>query len=127
MSDPIEVFLLGFTASAIASVGTGLGALGIFFVRTLTDRAHDAMLSAAAGIMLAATFFSLLLPALGQADEITTNRFLGVAIVGSGVLAGAVGLFVVHRFVPHEHFVLGHQGPDNPRITRIWLFVIAIT
>jgi ZIP family zinc transporter len=85
------------------------------------------MLSAAAGIMLAATFFSLLLPALGQADEITSHRALGVAFVGCGVLAGAAGLFAIHRLVPHEHFVLGREGPVTQRVERIWLFVIAIT
>ncbi|HET9862114.1 MAG TPA: ZIP family metal transporter, partial [Steroidobacteraceae bacterium] len=102
-------------------------ALGVFLLKRPSARAEDGMLSAAAGIMLAATFFSLLLPALAQADEISRNRALAVGIVAAGVLAGAGGLFLIHRYAPHEHFILGKEGPDNTRLERIWLFVIAIT
>jgi zinc transporter, ZIP family len=125
--DSLAIFWHGTLASLIAGLGTGVGALGILLLRRPSDRAQDAMLSGAAGIMLAATFFSLLAPALAQADEITSNRLLAVAIVGAGVLAGAGGLYAVHAKVPHEHFVLGKQGPDSARLARIWLFVIAIT
>jgi ZIP family zinc transporter len=127
MIDSLDVFWLGFLGSLFAGLGTGLGALGILFVLRPSDRTQDAMLSAAAGIMLAATFFSLLLPALNQADELTSNRYFGSALVGLGVLLGAGGLYAVHRLVPHEHFVLGKEGPDTARIGRIWLFIIAIT
>lgn len=127
MPAAFETFWMGSLGSFLAGLGTGVGGLGIYLLKRPSARAEDGMLSAAAGIMLAATFFSLLLPALGQADELTTNRVLAVGIVALGVLAGAGGLFLVHRHVPHEHFVLGKQGPDNERIARIWLFVIAIT
>jgi ZIP family zinc transporter len=127
MPQAFDIFWMGTLASLLAGLGTGVGALGIFLLKRPSVRAEDGMLSAAAGIMLAATFFSLLLPALGQSDEITSNKALGVAIVGAGVLAGAGGLFAIHRMVPHEHFVLGREGPDTERIARIWLFVIAIT
>ena len=88
MTGSLSVFWLGFIGSLLAGLGTALGALGILFVRRPSDRAQDGMLSAAAGIMLAATFFSLLLPALDQADELTTNRYLGPALVGSACLLG---------------------------------------
>lgn len=122
-----ESFWMGSVASLLAGLGTTVGALGIFLLKRPSERAEDGMLSAAAGIMLAATFFSLLLPALTQADEITPNRVLAVSIVGAGILAGAGGLFVIHRYAPHEHFILGKQGPADSRLERIWLFVIAIT
>jgi ZIP family zinc transporter len=127
MPHAFETFWMGSVASLLAGLGTGVGALGIFLLKRPSARTEDGMLSAAAGIMLAATFFSLLLPALEQADELTTHRALGVAFVGGGVLLGAFGLFAIHRLVPHEHFVLGREGPDTQRIERIWLFVIAIT
>jgi ZIP family zinc transporter len=41
-----------------------VGALGVFFIRRLSERLEDALLGVAAGIMLAASFFSLLLPAI---------------------------------------------------------------
>jgi ZIP family zinc transporter len=125
--DSLSIFWHGVLGSLFAGLGTGLGALGIFLLRRPSTRTEDAMLSAAAGVMLAATFFSLLLPALDRAQELTTSSLAAVSIVAAGVLLGATGLFVVHRFVPHEHFLLGKEGPDSKRLARIWLFVIAIT
>jgi ZIP family zinc transporter len=122
-----ESFWMGSLASLLAGLATTVGALGIFLLRRPSARAEDGMLSAAAGIMLAATFFSLLLPALAQADEISRSRVLAAGIVAASVLAGAGGLFLVHRFAPHEHFILGKEGPHSTRLARIWLFVIAIT
>jgi ZIP family zinc transporter len=127
MISQLSTFWLGTLGSLLAGLGTGVGALGIYLLRRPSDRAQDAMLSAAAGVMLAATFFSLLAPALEQADELTLNKSLGVVFVAAGVLAGAGGLFAIHRLVPHEHFVLGREGPSSDRLARIWLFIIAIT
>ncbi len=59
--DSSSIVLAGFIASACASVGTALGSLGVFFIQSLSRRLEDGLLSLAAGIMLAATFFSLLL------------------------------------------------------------------
>ena len=127
MITELSTFWLGTLGSLLAGLGTGLGALGIYLLRQPSDRAQDAMLSAAAGVMLAATFFSLLAPALEQSDELTSNKVLGVMFVAAGILAGAGGLFAIHRLVPHEHFVLGREGPSSDRLARIWLFIIAIT
>jgi len=127
MHDAFTIFWHGALASFLAGMGTALGSFGIFLLRKPSDRTQDGLLSGAAGIMLAATFFSLLLPALAQADEISTNKYFAVSLVAAGVLAGAGGLFLIHRHVPHEHFVLGKEGPEASRLARIWLFVMAIT
>lgn len=119
--------LAGLIASLLAGLCTGLGALAVFAVRRLTPKVEDSLLSGAAGIMLAASFFSLILPALSHAERLTGHRTSAVAIVIAGILLGALLLFAMHRFVPHEHFVRGQEGPSHPRLGRVWLFVFAIT
>lgn len=126
MSTP-NVVWLGFSASLLAGLGTGLGALGVFFIRTLSEALEDALLSIAAGIMLAASFFSLLLPAIEYGESQFASREAAVLVVIGGLLLGAIALYLIHRYVPHEHFVLGKEGPDIAALSRIWLFVIAIT
>jgi zinc transporter, ZIP family len=117
----------GFVGSLLAGLGTGVGASGIFLVRRLSDRTEDVLLSSAAGVMLAATFFSLLLPGIGYGEELYANRSIAVIAVIGGLLAGASALYFIHRHVPHEHFFAGREGPDTAALSRIWLFVIAIT
>ncbi len=123
----VNVVWLGFTASLIAGLGTGVGALGIVFVRSLSAAAEDVLLSIAAGIMLAASFFSLLLPAIEYGEAAFGGRVPAVSVVVLGLLLGALALAAIHRFVPHEHFFAGREGPDTETLSRIWLFVIAIT
>ena len=120
MQTPFDIFVLGTFGSLLAGLATGLGALGVFLIRRLNPRIEDGMLSAAAGVMLAATFFSLLLPALDRADALVDSKLLAVSMVGAGLLIGAAGLFFVHHLVPHEHFLIGKEGPDSKRLERIW-------
>lgn len=122
-----NVIWLGFAASLAAGIGTSVGALGVFFIRRLSEALEDILLSAAAGVMLAASFFSLLLPAIDYGEAQYSGTEVAVLVVIAGVLSGALALFLVHRFVPHEHFVIGREGPDVAAFSRIWLFVIAIT
>ena len=117
---------LGGLGSLLAGLGTGVGALGIFLFQRLSERNEVVLMSSAAGIMLAACFFSLLLPGLAVAETLLASRPLAVAVVTIGLFLGAVTLLEIHRRVPHEHFFVGHEGPDSDRLSRIWLFVIAI-
>lgn len=121
-----NVVLLGFVASLVAGLGTAVGAVGVFAVRQLSQKLEDGLLSAAAGVMLAASFFSLLLPAIGYGEAYFGGRVQSVAVVIVGLLVGAGTLFFIHQRVPHEHFVLGREGPVSNALGRIWLFVIAI-
>lgn len=119
--------LAGVLASAAAGLGTGLGAVLIYGVRELQSWTEDALLSGAAGIMLAASFFSLLQPGLEYGIEAYGNPLWSVAVVVAGMLAGGLLLYFIHQHAPHEHFHTGREGPDTARFARLWLFVIAIT
>jgi ZIP family zinc transporter len=77
--------------------------------------------------MLAASFLSLLLPGVEFASAQFASRAVAVFVVSFGFMSGAVALYLVHRFAPHEHFLVGREGPENTTLSRIWLFVIAIT
>ncbi|MHA2027585.1 MAG: ZIP family metal transporter [Candidatus Thorarchaeota archaeon] len=130
-SDP---FSLGILASLLAGTATGLGALPIFFKKDFSRRSLDVMLGFAAGIMLAASAFSLLVPAF---DHINTPEWLAIApgwaigaagivtVVGSGFLLGGLFVHIAEKYLPHEHFEKGREGPAS-RLARVWLLVIAI-
>ena len=112
-----NLILLGFLASLAAGLATGVGALPVLFVKRPSKRYLDLMLGFAAGVMLAATAFSLLIPAIEDG---------GAWVAVGGLLLGALVLHLIDRFIPHEHFIRGHEGPSS-RLRKIWLFVIAIT
>jgi len=118
---------LGFLASLAAGLVTGIGAIPVLFGTTVSLRLNDALLGFAAGVMLAASFFSLIMPAL-DAARLLYGSAMAVAAVGvAGVVLGAVSITAINELVPHEHFVQGRQGPAPGSLDRIWLFVLAIT
>lgn len=120
--DQYSITTIGILASLAAGSATGLGALLIFFLPTISRKLEDAMLGFAAGVMLAATAFSLILPAV----EFGGGGVSGVTIAAFGILVGAVFLDFVDRYSPHRHFFVGLEGKAAPRLAQIWLFVIAI-
>jgi len=123
----VEVVLSALYASFAAGLGTSVGALVVFTTRSLTPRTENVMLSAAAGVMLAASFFSLLQPAIDLATDQLGDPVVGVLLVIAGLMAGGLGLHLLHGRIPHEHFHSGHEGPSAEHLRRIWLFVIAIS
>jgi ZIP family zinc transporter len=121
------LILIGAGASFAAGLLTGAGALPVFFVRRISESIQDAMLGFAAGVMMAASVFSLILPALEEARIDLANETAATLVVIAGILIGGAVLWLINERVPHEHFILGHEGPPTERLRRIWLFVIAIT
>jgi zinc transporter, ZIP family len=122
-----QLILTGVGASLAAGLLTGAGALPVFVVRRVSEGLQDAMLGFAAGVMMAASVFSLIVPALEAAQRGHGSTSIGALVVVAGVLLGGLALWVVNERVPHEHFILGREGPPSEGLRRIWLFVIAIT
>ncbi len=116
--------LLGGTAGFAA---TALGAVLAVALRDVSQRAQDVMLGFAAGMMLAASSFSLILPGLAAAREITGSGPFAAGTVVLGLGLGVLLMLGLDKFTPHEHETVGRQGPQSERINRVWLFVLAIT
>jgi ZIP family zinc transporter len=106
---------------------TGVGALPVLAGRGVSEAGRDLLLGFAAGVMLAASFFSLILPGLAAAERLHGGAWTPAAIAGSGVLLGAAALLGLDRALPHRHFVGGREGPRAESLRRVWLFVLAIT
>ena len=117
----------GFLASLAAGAMTGVGALPVFLPFRISARAQDVLLGFAAGVMLAASAFSLIVPGLEAAAADYGGKLPAALAVGAGILLGAVALWLINERVPHEHFILGREGVMSTSLRRIWLFVIAIT
>ncbi len=120
----MSILTMGIIASTLAGLATGVGALPMLFLKSVSDKILNTMLGGAAGVMLAATSFSLIVPGIDYGNQIWPGY--GVYIVVFGMLFGAVCLDRIDKWMPHEHFVLGHEGPSSS-LKRIWLFIIAIT
>lgn len=121
--------LVGYGAlgSLAAGLCTGVGALLILLRPTWSGRSQVTMLAFAAGVMLAASFFSLLLPALDLVMERRMNGPAAFAEVVVGLGAGALAVWAGNRWIPHEHFIKGPEGRATIHLGRNWLFILAIT
>ncbi|MGE8480306.1 MAG: ZIP family metal transporter, partial [Pseudomonas shirazensis] len=123
-SENLHLAVLGGLAGFGA---TALGAVLAVVLRDVSSRSQDVMLGFAAGMMLAASSFSLILPGLEAAREITGNGAAAALTVVVGMGLGVLLMLGLDRFTPHEHETVGRQGPEAERINRVWLFVLAIT
>lgn len=117
-------WLGGVVASAIAALGTAAGALVLFLRRRWSGHQQVLMLASAAGVMLGATVFSLLLPALDAFSE-TLGGPGGAGMTALWVLLGSGSIGVLNQLVPHEHARKGREGPAS-LLGRHTLFVLAI-
>lgn len=106
---------------------TTLGAFAALALGSISVRTQDSMLGFAAGMMLAASSFSLILPGLEAAENLTGSGMGGAATVVLGLGLGVLLMLGLDHFTPHEHESAGAQGPHSSRLSRVWLFVFAIT
>ena len=122
-----SLIVTGFVASLLAGMMTGVGALPVLVTRNISAKLQDAMLGFAAGVMVAASVFSLIIPGLEAAEADYGGEIGAVLVIGAGVLLGGIALYWINEHAPHEHFIFGREGPVTDSLRRLWLFVIAIT
>jgi len=119
---------LGILASLVAGLFTLVGALPVLLLGRVSFRVQDSLLGFGAGIMLAATAFSLAEPAIIEAQRYVPNVLGAALVVSLGIGLGGVSVLLLDTLLPHEHFAVGKQsGAEAARIKRIWLFVFAIS
>ena len=120
------VVLQALTGGSVAALATALGTLPIVFSQRLSDRAQDTLFGFGAGVMLAASAFSLIIPGSAAARAAGAGAWGAGGIVGGAILLGALALLVLDRVLPHEHFIKGLEGRNAQVLRRTWLFVFAI-
>ena len=119
-----KVVVVGFFASILAGLATGVGALPALFFKNISRNLFNSMLGAAAGVMLAATAFSLLVPGITYGNLIWPGK--GIYVVSIGMLIGAAFLHYADRQLPHVHFD-SISDVQLSSLKKVWLFIIAIT
>jgi ZIP family zinc transporter len=124
--DAIPGLRFAFLGGFVGFVSTSVGALPALALRALPQRVEDALLGGAAGMMLAAGVFSLLLPGLEAGTLHLGNKGLGAAVVVFGMFLGVFLMLGIESFLPHAHAKSGPSGLGHERYGRICLFVFAV-
>jgi ZIP family zinc transporter len=107
---------------------TALGSATVFFFKNINRKILDGMLGFAAGVMIAASFFSLLAPAIEMADTARENGGLpSWAAAAIGFVLGGVFLRLADRFLPHHHVGARNDEGLKTSWSRSILLVLAIT
>ena len=105
---------------------TALGAALVFFFKTINRKVLDTMLGFAAGVMIAASYWSLLAPAIEMAEESNLPAWIPAAV---GFLMGGLFLWIADKILPHLH--LGFPMAEAEGLKTSWqrsvLLVLAIT
>lgn len=129
----ISDWLAGFSpimqallATCFTWLVTAFGASFVFFFKTINRKVLDGMLGFAAGVMIAASFFSLLIPAIEMTEGTGVPSWLPAV---SGFLLGGFCLYGIDRLIPHLHLFKSRSEAEG--ISTSWhrsiLLVLAIT
>jgi ZIP family zinc transporter len=119
-----KIVVIGFLASILAGLATGLGALPVLFFKEISSNLLNGMLGLAAGVMLAATSFALIVPGIEFGNTLWPDK--GFWIVAAGMLLGACFLHLSDKKLPHLHFG-DLSDAKMETLQKISLFIIAIT
>ena len=109
----------------IPFVGTTLGAAGVFFMKKeLSDLVQRALTGFAAGVMVAASVWSLLIPAMNQSEGMGRLAFIP-AVVGFWI--GNLFLLALDHIIPHLHRNSEKAEGPKSRLARTTMLVLAVT
>lgn len=105
---------------------TALGAALVFFFKTINQKVLNCMLGFAAGVMIAASFWSLLNPAIEMAEQAGKTPWVPAVL---GFLAGGAFLWLADQLIPHVHIGMPRSEAEGPKTSwrRSVLLVLAIT
>ncbi len=116
-----------FLATMFTWFLTALGASTVFFFRGSSRKWLDGMLGFTGGVMIAASFWSLLAPAIDMSEKQGSSMPWLAPAIGFGV--GAMFLFGLDKFVPHLHINFKKEESEGPKTDwhKTTLLVLAIT
>ena len=111
----------------VAALATTVGAIPVLFARPLSARWTSGLLGFGAGVMLAATAFSLIVPGIASAENLGLTPWAASGLICFGIMLGAFGLYLVDLKLSGASPEMLVGTPERPVIPpRIWLFVFAI-
>jgi len=122
----VNPVLLALIATIFTWGVTAIGAAMVFFFKSINKKVLNSMLGFAAGVMIAASFWSLLKPAIEMSEAEGANPWMPAVL---GFLAGGAFLFLVDRLLPHLHQGLAIDKAEGIKTSwqRSILLVMAIT
>ena len=113
------------TGLLIPFIGTSLGAACVFFLKKdLKDSVQRALTGFAAGVMVAASIWSLIVPAIDQSLDKGRLAFLPAFF---GFWAGILFLLLLDHVIPHLHVVINQTEGPKSKLTRTAMLVLAVT
>lgn len=118
--------LRALQAGLLCATGTAVGALPVLFMGDLAQRWRNSLLGFGAGVMLAATVFSLLVPALDAAGEMGVGLWAASSLISLGVLLGAGALLLLGQLLTRRQALALQAGGHGGLAPRVLVFVIAI-
>ncbi|MDD2558002.1 MAG: ZIP family metal transporter [Desulfuromonas sp.] len=115
-----------FVATMFTWAMTAIGAAFVFTTREINHKLLDSMLGFAAGVMIAASFWSLLAPGIEMAEQMGQLPWF---VAASGFMCGGISMRIVDKFLPHLHPSLAMEKAEGVKTSwqRSTLLVLAIT